>query len=479
MKIVLYSHYILSINYYLVIRLIKITFYNKAVERMEKMIMKKSKIRMLSLVIATGVIATMFSACGGTSDKKETKEPAASNAPVVAKDVNFWYFWKGDEGKVIEDIVAKFNASQKNYVIKGLSVPDNQKIVTAIAGGDGPDVIAGLNSDVPSYASQSMIEALDSYISKDKIDLSKINKNSLLANQYNGKTFGLPNSSTIIQMFYNKDLLKEAGYTEPPKTMEELYDMSIKMTKKDDQGNITQMGYPIFPVKAYVLEGAYAFGARYINSDKTALTPDNQGTIKALEMNYKFRKELGVDKVNKYVATSNTARYTPQDQFFVGKQAFRFDGVWLCNMIKQNNANLNYGIAPIPGTKSNPENLGASRLETDAFMIPTTAKEKNGAWEFIKYMTFGEGAKLYAVNKGDIPALLELGKDADVTNMRGMKEFIDILNMNKSVPFPIFADSAKYMTMLVDYSDYVYDGKKTPEEAMKELKKVTETMKLK
>ena len=80
-------------------------------------------------------------------------------------------------------------------------------------------------------------------------------------------------------------------------------------------------------------------------------------------MNMQVREKYGVEKVQAFVGTANTNRYTEQDMFFTGNQAFRFDGAWLTAMILNNNPDLNYGIAMVPGTKVHPENQGISRYE--------------------------------------------------------------------------------------------------------------------
>jgi len=442
--------------------------------------MKKS----VCILLAGVMITSMLAGCGGAAKNVQPGGNSGTQANVNTgaqtdakpKEVNFWWLFKGNESKVMESVAEKYNASQKKYVVKGLSVPDKQKIITAVSSGEGPDIISGNTFDIAPNAFQSIIDAMDNYIKQDNFDLEKFNKIAIEANKYGGKLYGMPISTTICTLFYNKDMLKSAGYSEPPKTMEELYEMAVKMTKTDADGEITYMGFPIFPVAGYPLEGTYAFGGRYISDDGKTLTPDNPGTIKALEMNLKFRKQFGLEKVNKYVASANTNRYTPQDDFFQGKQGFRIDGFWVCTMIEQNNPSLNYGIAPIPGSKDKPDAYGSSRLETGSLMIPATAKEKDGAWDVIKYYTTGEGIKTLDMGIGSVPAYIDLFEDPDMQAKKGFKEFINQLEMNKAVPFPSFPDELKYQSMINEHCDYVYNGRMSPEQAMQELKKAVASL---
>ncbi len=54
----------------------------------------------------------------------------------------------------------------------------------------------------------------------------------------------------LMALFYKKTLLAEAGYTEPPKTMEEMYEMAVN-TQSSSDGTIDVMGYPDFPSVYY------------------------------------------------------------------------------------------------------------------------------------------------------------------------------------------------------------------------------------
>ena len=167
----------------------------------------------------------------------------------------------------------------------------------------------------------------------DGYDLGSIYAAQALdSNAVGDVVYGVPFASQIIQMFYNKDILEEIGYSEPPKTMEELYEMAEKATEVDADGNITRLGYPLFPLASARQELIYAFGGRWWSEDGQTLTPDDPLILDSLNMNMKFREKYGVEKVQAFVASANTNRYTENDMFFAGKQLFRFDGPWLATM---------------------------------------------------------------------------------------------------------------------------------------------------
>jgi multiple sugar transport system substrate-binding protein len=191
----------------------------------------------------------------------------------------------------------------------------------------------------------------------------------------------------------------------------------------------------------------------------------------------KYRQLYGIDRVQAFVATANTNRYSEQDMFFAGKQLFRLDGAWLPTMMQNFGSKVNYGIALIPGTKANPSLQGTSRFETDSVFIPITAAHKDGAWDFIKWLSGTVGAKIIDLGVGSLPAQKSLYSDADMLAKPGFKEFIDALNREKGIQYPQINDFAEYTSLLNEYLDYVYSGQQTPGAAMASLAERVKTLK--
>jgi len=411
------------------------------------------------LVIAMLLLATFSMYAAGTAETAQTGP----------KEVNYWYFHKGNEATMMENVITKYNASQNKYKVVCFSVPDNQKYLVAMASGESPDVIEISDSRIPSYVDNGLLVDLSDLGKKKGYDFSIFDDVAVRNNSFDGKMYGYPISSVVIQMYYNKDILNAIGETEPPKTMEELYDMAIRATTVDEKGNIDILGYPLFPLASARQELIYAFGNAWTEEDNMTPTANAQGILDSLNMNVKFREKYDINKVQAFVATGNTNRYTVQDIFFVGKQLFRFDGAWLASMIAANNPNLNYGVTLIPGTKSNPGIRGVSRYENSSLSIPIGAKEKDGAYDFMNWFTH-EGVKDFLLEIGSLPANNTLFDDPDLrASSKAFPSFMDALKTGNGVSAPKMAESAQYISLINEYLDYVYNGSKKPEQAMDEL----------
>ncbi|MBT9779188.1 extracellular solute-binding protein [Clostridium sp. MCC353] len=437
--------------------------------------MKKIGYKALGLLVA----AALLSGCGKGNAPATEKAGEPSSAKTEAKPeaqaepevITFWYNNKGDEALPYEEAIKQYNASQSKYKVEGLSVTDQQKLIVALASNESPDIIKGSNSNIITYQANGLLENLTPYVEKESYDMDMYSPQAVEANTIDGQVYALPISGYSIQLYYNKDILEEIGYQEPPKSMEEMYEMSVKATVLDGNGNIERLGYPLFPLASARQELIYGFGGRWWAEDGKTLTPESQGVIESLKYNVKYREQYGVEKVQAFIATANTNRYTEQDMFFAGKQLFRIDGSWLPTMMKNFGAEVNYGITLIPSMGGVEEERGVSRFETGSLSIPTTAKNKDGAWDFIKWITNEEGAKIIDIGVGYLPALKTLYDDPDILAIPGNKEFIEAIKLERGIQYPKIKDYAKYVSLIDEYLDYVYNGTKTPEEAMSELAK--------
>ena len=363
----------------------------------------------------------------------------------ASKEVNFWYLWGGEEGAYIEQIITAFNRSQSAYTAIGLSVPDQVKIITAISGGTGPDVTDDFHHNAPLYATEQIAEPLDAYISRDNLDTSKFVRNAYDLMKFNGKVYMLPLSVNINALYYNKDLLARAGITTLPRTLEDLQRMGQDLTIVQN-GQITQLGSPLVSVGDWIYAFTYANGTNFGSVGN--LTPNNSGFRKVLEYIASQVSAFGANPLNDFVTTGMSNIYSPQDPFFQGKQAFRIEGAWFYNMAKD--AGVNFDTMPIPGSAS-VGGSGYTFLGCSTMFIPTTSKNKDGAWDFTKYITYGDGAKLFITLKGDCPALSALTTDRDVVSAAPhFNTYLDVVSRGTMIGLPLFTGAQEYSKAIGD-----------------------------
>lgn len=177
---------------------------------------------------------------------------------------------------------------------------------------------------------------------------------------YGDNLYGLPTYSDSLALYYNKDLFKEAGIENPPKTWKEFKDDVKKLTKIDGKNNIIQSGTALGSGKninrssdilsLLVMQG----GVQVIDSG------GNININREVEIN---TKEV-VEKRNpgktamvfyaefsdpqKEIYTWNIEREESTEDFAKGKTAMIFGYSYQIKNLLAKNPDLNYDVSPMP-----------------------------------------------------------------------------------------------------------------------------------
>jgi len=435
---------------------------------------KQAKKTGLTLV-AVMTAAAMLAACGGNNEKgsqgsaSPSSSASQSGKPAGERSkVTVWYLWGGAEGEALEQIIKDFNASQDKYTVEGLSVPDEQKIKVAIAGGNGPDLTDSFDWVVPQYAQQGIALPLDDLIARDGYNVSDFIPAALESGRFDGKLYSLPLNANFSIMYYNKKLLADAGYSEPPKTSSELFDMAVKTTKVGGNGAIDTIGFPSYPSEAYLFNAlAYGFGSSYLSEGAKDLTINNESTKAAMQMIYDYNTKFGVDNIRQLQAAGKWL--DPTDPFLTGKQAIRFDGPWLSAHIKNKNIDVDYGIAPLPYMDGKPETAGGGLVSSSIFYIAKTSKNVDGAWEFMKYLYSPEPLAKFMSLMGNIPATKSAMAQPAMKDMVDSEKIMPLTESPNLKSIPHFAKRSDFDKTLGEELELMFNLKKTPDETMSAL----------
>ena len=152
-------------------------------------------------------------------------------------EIQFWHAMGGRLGEVVEEVAAKYNASQSDYVLvptyKGGYEDTMTAGIAAFRAGQQPHLIqifdAGaatiINAPGATIAVADLLtEYADGFNADDYIEGVR----NFYADS-SGKMIGMPFNSSTPLLYYNKDILAEAGIDAPPTTWEEFEAMAPKI----------------------------------------------------------------------------------------------------------------------------------------------------------------------------------------------------------------------------------------------------------
>ena len=303
-----------------------------------------------------------------------------------------WITW-GDNPAQLQELFNRYG--EANGVTVEVNAPvDDQKVIAGLSGSEPPDIlVTGGPGNVGSWAREDLVTPLNDLITSAGIDTSDTFPAALGQCDYGGTYYCLPWGTDTYALFWNKDLFEDAGLDPdpPPQTLEELVDFADKLTKVDDNGMVTQVGFVPDFSWSHISLYARMFGGYWYSEDGTQVTLTSQPVVDALKWEQQFYTKYGADQVLRF--TSAMGDYMSPDQgFYAGKIAMMVDGEWQTgpNFIKALKPELYYGVAPFPYPADHPEMKNTNVLEGTVAMIPSGAANHDAAAALLAWMVSPE-----------------------------------------------------------------------------------------
>lgn len=395
---------------------------------------------------------------------------AGASVSAAKVKIVYWHGWGGDEKKVVEDVVAEFNRTHSNIEVEAVTIFGSyDKLLTAIAAGTPPDVTSAVWSfQTADLASRGALLPLDKYFQQSRLDSSIYVKPIWDAMHYEGKLYAMPVLANYSMTAYNKDHFKAAGLPDRgPGTVAELTEWAHKLSQVT-RGRITRLGY--LPSAGNFAVYTHMFGGSLYDSERRAVTPDNPGVIKAAEWMRDYYQKYGYVAVQAFQASFGSYA-SPDNPFFSGKISMQDGwGEWIVNFTKWYAPNFNYGRFPYPTVDGSP---GFATWAGSVWAIPTGSKHPDEAWEFMQWLSAGEGGKMLALRLSNASARLVLNESPEfLATMPVLKDALPLLKENRLISaLPIFPGNTEFFQRVEPVLDSVLAGQAQVEQALKELTK--------
>lgn len=314
------------------------------------------------------------------------------------EEVIFWHFWGGEDGKVVDEIVARFNASQERYVVRAVAMPGNNldvKLFLAITGGDPPDLVNQDDPIVADWASRDALIPLDEVATEAEVRELEgwLFPAAADLGRYDGRMYALCNGLDIRALYYNKTMLDDHSLM-PPMTLEEL-DHIASVIAPPERSDLEYFGY--LPDSRRLWAWGYVFNGRFLSNESGAPTLVDERVVSALEWMVGYSRRYGPERVAAFRSgdqslPGKTFPLLPiQDDRTYGRYALLMDGQWRCRDIENFQAFRRerklevpeFGVCPLPPPADGLQDAGW--VNGNFFVIPKGANSPEGAWEFMKF----------------------------------------------------------------------------------------------
>lgn len=391
--------------------------------------MKRPANRLMAFLLTLPVVAMSLAGCSHGSSASSAASPqsvASSGSTSSASDKNisgtvtFWHTYSANsEAKVLnEKVIPAFNKEYPNIKIKSVTMPtDNfkQQVLQAAASGASPDIMRMDLTWVPQFANLNSLVAVDSMDGFGDIKSNSF-EGVLNTCKWKDHYYGIPLDTNTTIAIYNKADLKDAGLSDPPKTLDELAEAAEKIKGKHPSGVIGISGTGMWAMSPFFLslggkycDDNYTKATGYINSDESvaALTKlvkwYDDGLIGKCMLNGQPGTWDGLKAANGYMAIN--------------------DGPWFYTLQdKKITNNDTYALMPTNTSKS------ISVVGGEDMVMFQSCKNQQAAWAFMKFMFSEDAQKTMALEVNQYPVNKKVSQMSELASNPVFKAYMQQLD---------------------------------------------------
>ncbi len=341
--------------------------------------------------------------------------------------------------KLRDQWTQQFMEANPSITVSHQVVPQDYaiRIQTLYAAGTPPDIYRYLQENTPivTVVEKNLHLKLDELIAADNYDLSDFRPDAVELYRWNGGLYGLPRDYGNQNLFYNINLLNEAGvalptadWTDKSFTFEVLRDMATKLTKKTGD-RTTQWGFLINrgwrPWASWIYNNGASVVERDDNGLATAISLTEPNAVEALQF---IQDLMYKDQIApKPDVETETGGF---ELFASGRVAMMINNPSSISQYRTIES-FEWDVATLPIGKAERRGTGGGGT---GWASASTTKAPQQAWEFLKFLT-SKDAELAEVAIGaTTPARISV-----VTS----PEFLDPSKPPKNVKG--FADAQEYV----------------------------------
>ena len=320
------------------------------------------------------LLATVFLSCAARAEDQVT--------------LNFWIGASPTLPMSIEETkqIALFEKAHPNihiatqYIVNG---PLHDKLLTAIAGGDAPDVSWGLIEWFGELsrmgALRDMTPLVDQWPDKDKI--YPIVWKALTID---GRVLAMPHYLGLRALLYHADMLQQAGIAAPPKTWDELLADCRIIKEKTGHFGFGIAGTGVRAPQeliAYLAQNNLAIAVEKGDGKYRNTWNDDPAELKRAAEVFALYKRLK-DEGAMSPDASGWGYQEEDTNFSLGQYAMAIDGPWMQNYAQQNPKTMaDVKIVPPPAKLSQ-----ATFFEINPFYVLKASKHPQEQWEFVQFL---------------------------------------------------------------------------------------------
>ncbi len=422
--------------------------------------------RYMKHVVAATLLATATLSGIFANGAKESTSSASSSKQTTLN----WAVWDINSTAYYKPIIDAYEAKNPNVKINMVDLGSADfmtALQTQLASGSSEFDVVTIK-DIPGYnnlVKKNMIVNLNDYIKKDGVDTKQYGGTAEQIS-VDGKLYALPFRSDFWVLFYNKALFDKAGVAYPTNDMTfAQYDaLARKVTNGSGANKVYGAHYHTWRSTVQL------FG---ILDGKHTIT---QPPYDYLKPYYEMVLGQQNDGICQNYATLKASSLHYSGQFQNGTVAMMNMGSWyiatLIQKVKSGEADAakDWGIVKYPHAEG--VEPGTTLGTITSLSISQGSKQKDAAWDFVKFVTSPECAAVIA-ETGTIPAIMNDTVVNEIASMPGFptdaasKEALHIAKAY--LEMPLHDKAGQIETVLNQYHDAIITNNISIDEGLKKM----------
>lgn len=387
-----------------------------------------------------------------------TEVPTPEPAPSEPVTISFWYAIGGSRGELLQAMINEFNATNPYQITVDATYSGNygetaQKTLAGLESGDLPN--GGVIPAGPLWTCREGNFLIEEYINgPEGLNVDDYWPVLWDYNKYEDHICSLPFNNSTMVMYYNKDLMIEAGLDPeaPPQTWDELVQQASTVVEAVPGTVGVEVRDEDWWFKALILQN----GGQIMNEDSTAPAFASEAGYGAME----FWKQL-IDDGLMPPAQHGDSR----DLFLAGRVAFWMSSTGNIGRAKDG-AQFAWGTAFLPGNVQFGSTVGGAAL----VMFPEDEAHELATWRFLKWFMSPDNSATWTVGTGYVPIMRAAAESAEIQVLFSSEPYFatGFEQLEHASQYPHFWEMGTLDNLLADAIELVELEVLSPQEALDE-----------
>ncbi len=372
--------------------------------------------------------------------------------------IDFWYAVGGTQGTAMQEMIQEFNSTNEygirvNGSFSGSYGDTAQQIMANLAANSLP--AGGLVPAGPLWTCREGNFLLEEFMNGPE-GLAEEHFFPVLLdyNRYEGNLCSLPFNNSTMVMFYNKDLMAQAGLDPeaPPQNWDELKAQATEIVNSVPGAVGVEVRDAAWWLKGLILQN----GGDIVRTDPVVPAYHEEAGVEALEY-WASLIEEGLMPAGQHDVS--------RDLFMAGRVGFLMASTASVPTV-EGGAHFAFGTDLLPGNVERGTTVGGANL----VIFPSTPEKELATWRFLKWLTSAENSARFTAATGYVPTGPEAAASEAVQALliESPAYAAGQNQLEVSSQYPHFFQMGTMDGLLADAIEFVELGVKTPAQALQD-----------